>query len=60
MSSVSAITQFSSAIQSSQTQNQIAIAVAKKQLDAVKAQGNAAVELLQQAAKSNQRLDVKG
>lgn len=58
MPSVSGVTQTATAIQNSQTQNEIAITVAKKQLDAAKAQGDAAVRLLQDAAKTSQHLDV--
>jgi hypothetical protein len=60
MSSVEGIIQSATAQQSSQIQAQIQTAVAKKQLDAVKQQGNAAVQLIQQAADVSKRLDVQG
>jgi hypothetical protein len=45
-----------SAIQQSKVANQISFAVAKKSLDAQKAQGQAAVALLQQVAKVSQQV----
>ncbi len=59
MPSVNGITQSASAIQANQTHAQIQTAVAKKQLDAVKQQGNAAVQLIQQAAEISNKLDVR-
>ena len=59
MASVEGIIQSASAQQASQVQAQIQTAVAKKQLDAVKQQGQAAVQLLQQAADVSKRLDVR-
>ncbi|MEM8944534.1 MAG: hypothetical protein AAGD11_05060 [Planctomycetota bacterium] len=59
MPSVHGIAQAASAIQTSQTHTQIQTAVAKKQLEAVKQQGNAAVQLIQQVADANTRLDVR-
>ncbi|MGI9430526.1 MAG: hypothetical protein ACR2NM_17835 [Bythopirellula sp.] len=59
MASVDGIIQSATAQQSSQIQAQIQTAVAKKQLDAVKQQGQAAVQLLEQAADLSKRLDVR-
>jgi len=59
MPSIEGISQSASAIQANLVQNQIQTAVAKKQLDAVKQQGNAAVQLVQQAADISKRLDVR-
>ena len=59
MSSVEGIIQSATAQQSSQIQAEIQMAVAKKQLDAVKQQGDAAVALIQQAADLSRRLDVR-
>jgi len=59
MPSVEGISQSATAIQANQVQTQIQTAVAKKQLDAVKQQGDAAVQLIQQAADISKRLDVR-
>ena len=59
MPSVNGITRSASAIQANQTHAQIQTAVAKKQLDAVKQQGSAAVQLIQQAAEISNKLDVR-
>lgn len=59
MPSVQGITQSAAAIQANQTHTQIQTAVAKKQLDAAKQQGNAAVQLIQQAADISKNLDVR-
>jgi len=50
MSSIAA----ASAIQQSQIQNEVAFAVARKSLDSMKAQGDAAMSLLQSAAEIQQ------
>ncbi len=59
MPSIQGITQSASAIQANQVQNKIQTAVAKKQLDVVKLQGDAAVQLIQQAANISGKLDVR-
>ncbi len=59
MPSIPAIAQSASAIQANQVQNQIQTAVAKKQLDVAKLQGDAAVQLIQQAANISGKLDVR-
>lgn len=51
MASVEGIAGASSAIAQSQTQNQVDMAVAKKSLDAQKLQGEAAVQLIENAAR---------
>lgn len=51
MASVEGIAGASSAIAQSQTQNQVDMAVAKKSLDAQKLQGEAAVQLIEGAAR---------
>lgn len=51
MASVDGIAAQASAIQQSQVQNQVDIAVAKKSLDAQKLQGDAAVQLIESAAR---------
>ena len=60
MPSVQGITQAATAIQANQVQTQVATAVAKKQLDSVKQQGDAALQLLRQAADISKRIDVRG
>jgi len=59
MPSVQGVAQAASAIQSAQVQNSIQTAVAKKQLDVVKQQGNAAVQLIQKSADISKQLDVR-
>lgn len=51
MTSVEGIAAAGSAIQQSQTQNQVDLAVAKKTLDAQKQAGDAAVQLIETAAR---------
>jgi len=51
MSSVEGIAQTATAIQQSQVKNEVGIAVAKKTLDTQKQQGDAAVQLIESAAR---------
>jgi len=51
MSSVEGIAQTSTAISQAQLQNQVDVSVAKKTLDAQKQQGDAAVQLIEAAAR---------
>ena len=50
MSSIQGMTSSFSALQAAQAQQQVDVAVARKSLDAMEAQGQAAVSLLQDAA----------
>ena len=50
MSSIQGMTSSFSALQAAQVQQQVDVAVARKSLDAMEAQGQAAVSLLQDAA----------
>lgn len=59
MPSVQGIAQAASAIQAQQTHAQVQTAVAAKQLDAAKQQGDAAIQLIQQAADISKQLDVR-
>jgi len=59
MPTIQGMTQSASAIQANQVQSQIQTAVAKKQLDAIKLQGDAAVQLIRQAADISKTLDVR-
>lgn len=59
MPSVQGIVQSASAIQAQQTHAQVQTAVAAKQLDSAKQQGDAAVQLIQQAAEITKSLDVR-
>lgn len=59
MPSVQGIAQSASAIQANQVHSQVQTAVAKKQLDSAKLQGDAAVQLIQQAANISKTLDVR-
>jgi len=51
MNSVEGIAQTATAIQQSQVKNEVGVAVAKKTLDAQKQQGDAAVQLIESAAR---------
>lgn len=55
MSMVSSLASQFSAIQASQTQQAIGVAVAKKSLDAAKQQGQAAISLLEGAVQMQQQ-----
>jgi len=59
MPSVQGISHSATAIESNQIRSQVQTAVAKKQLDALKLQGDAAVQLIQQAADISKKLDVR-
>ena len=59
MPSIDGIAQAASAIQASQTQSQVQVAVARKVQEAAQQQGSAAVQLLQNVANSNNQLDVR-
>ena len=69
MSSISSLASSFSAIQASQTRQEIGVAVVKKSMDAAKQQGAAAISLLEGAAEMQQmslnknvgrNLDVRG
>lgn len=57
MSSVNSVTSTYTALSQVQTANQLNVAVAGKQLDAVRQQGDAAVQLIEAAAAAGKSVD---
>lgn len=57
MTSVNSAASAATALSNAQAQNQVSVAVAGKQLDAVKQQGQAAVQLIEAAATVGKSID---